>query len=493
MTHPTPTAATLVEHVGFVHALARAALHGDPESEDVAQEVLAAALRGPLRTPEHQRSWLARAINHRVLDLLRGRARRRVREHRAARAEAEPSTLDLVARAETGRHLVAAVLALEEPLRAALLLRFYENLPPRSIAARLGIPVETVRTRVKRGIALLRAHLAQGDAAGGRSWIAALVPLSGGRPRVSPSLLFSGGLVMKQATAVLTVLLLGLGGYGAVRLSELTREVEELRQHQAVEAAPPPPAADAASLRAAETPGPTLEVSPLPADGVRLDRLERALDGLLMRLKQREEAWVELERLVEEVAQARRSANEAAATATARNVISATAQVQASARVDEDRDGTGEFAGYLEMSGASAGRMARTLVPPVLASAFRTLTANGEVLRAGYLYRIYLPDARGFGVGEPATGFAPGQVDPNLAENTWCLYAWPEQYGRTGTRTFFTNQGGDVLATDAPAYSGSGHGPTPDAAFLPAHRGTIMGAAAISAQGNDGNPWKQVN
>jgi hypothetical protein len=137
--------------------------------------------------------------------------------------------------------------------------------------------------------------------------------------------------------------------------------------------------------------------------------------------------------------------------------------------------------------------MARTRVPPVLASAFRTLTANGEVLRAGYLYRIYLPDARGAGVGEPATGFAPGQVSPDLAETTWCMYAWPEQYGKTATRTFFTNQGGDVLATDAPAYSGSGHGPAHDAAFLPAHRGTITGAVAIGTAGSDGNAWKQVN
>ncbi len=71
------------------------------------------------------------------------------------------------------------------------------------------------------------------------------------------------------------------------------------------------------------------------------------------------------------------------------------------------------------------------------------------------------------------------------------MYAWPLAYGKTGKRTFFTNQGGDVLATDAPAYSGSGAGPAFDAAFK--ERGRITAATAIGVVGSDGNEWKQVN
>ena len=126
----------------------------------------------------------------------------------------------------------------------------------------------------------------------------------------------------------------------------------------------------------------------------------------------------------------------------------------------------------------------------MLASAFRTLTTGGEVVRGGYVYRLYLPDSRGAGVGEPQGGFTRGTVDPALSETTWCMYAWPVSYGKTGTRTFFTNQGGDVMATDSPSYSGPGAGPAPDAAFV--DRGTITARVAFGT-GSDGNAWKQVN
>jgi hypothetical protein len=193
----------------------------------------------------------------------------------------------------------------------------------------------------------------------------------------------------------------------------------------------------------------------------------------------------------EDLARARVSANETAAVATSRNAISAQAQFQASARCDVDHDGTGEYGGFLEMSGEIAGRMASPLNPPVLSRAFRTMTANGEVVRNGYVYRVFLPSSRGAGIGEPPSGFAPGLVDSDLSETTWCMYAWPEEYGRTGTRTFFTNQGGDVLATEFSGYSGTGAGPAADAAFKNA--GSITGAVAIGGTASDGHVWKQVN
>ncbi len=48
-----------------------------------------------------------------------------------------------------------------------------------------------------------------------------------------------------------------------------------------------------------------------------------------------------------------------------------------------------------------------------------------------------------------------------------------------------------MLATDAPAYSGTGAGPSSDAAFK--ERGRITGAVAYETIGTDGNEWKQVN
>ena len=52
---------------------------------------------------------------------------------------------------------------------------------------------------------------------------------------------------------------------------------------------------------------------------------------------------------------ARLSANETAAIATLRNIISAQAQFQQGAKADTDADGTGEYGGFVEMS-AGAGK-----------------------------------------------------------------------------------------------------------------------------------------
>ena len=188
---------------------------------------------------------------------------------------------------------------------------------------------------------------------------------------------------------------------------------------------------------------------------------------------------------------ARLSANETAAIATLRNIISAQAQFQQSGKADTDNDGTGEYGGFVELSGGGVGRMAGVLVPPVLSGAFRILNGNGEVSRSGYFFVIFLPDAAGDGVAEPAaTGFIVGLCDPDLAETTWCVYAWPVNYNQSGNRTFFTNQGGDVITTEAAAYSGTAGGPAADAAFQVAG---ITGSVAIGVAGTDGNIWKQVN
>ena len=188
---------------------------------------------------------------------------------------------------------------------------------------------------------------------------------------------------------------------------------------------------------------------------------------------------------------ARLSANETAGIATLRNIISAQAQFQQGAKADTDADGTGEYGGFVELSGGGAGRMAAVLNPPVLSGAFRVLNANGQVSRSGYFFRIYLPDAAGAGIGEPQAGYTAALVNSDLSETTWCSYAHPVNFSQSGNRTFFTNQGGDLVATEKSTYSGTGAGPAADAAFKVA--GSITGAVAIGVAGSDGNVWKQVN
>ena len=59
----------------------------------------------------------------------------------------------------------AAVATLPPDYRAVVHLRFFEDRLPVAIADELGVPVETVRTRLKRAVERLRAALLPGRAA----------------------------------------------------------------------------------------------------------------------------------------------------------------------------------------------------------------------------------------------------------------------------------------------------------------------------------------
>src|SRR5262249_56992245 len=67
---------------------------------------------------------------------------------------------------------------LDEPFRTAVLLRFFEGLPPADVAVRTGVPLETARSRLRRALELLRSAL-DADAHGDRrAWLVALAPLA---------------------------------------------------------------------------------------------------------------------------------------------------------------------------------------------------------------------------------------------------------------------------------------------------------------------------
>jgi hypothetical protein len=188
----------------------------------------------------------------------------------------------------------------------------------------------------------------------------------------------------------------------------------------------------------------------------------------------------------------RRASQELTAIATLRNVMSAQAQFQATARADENRNGVGEYGSFAELSGAAGVRDGTPLNPPVLSSAFR-LVSKGRAERSGYRYRIYLPGAGGLPVTErDKGGIGAGEVNADLAERTWCVYAWPvEGQGRT----FFANQAGDVLATSEGGYVGDRE-PEPYAAFRDASG--LLAPTALAAEGErhvgaDRCEWKQAN
>jgi len=103
-------------------------------------------------------------------------------------------------------------------------------------------------------------------------------------------------------------------------------------------------------------------------------------------------------------------------------------------------------------------------VPPVLSNAFSRVRGSC-VLRGGYLFQVYLPGKTGWVTEAPTGGACGVEVDATRAGSEWCAVAWPWQSGVTGTRAFWINSNGDILATAAgDAFSGRAKRPGPDSA-----------------------------
>jgi len=194
---------------------------------------------------------------------------------------------------------------------------------------------------------------------------------------------------------------------------------------------------------------------------------------------------------------ARLNSNETAAIATLRNIISAQSQFQSTARADANNNGVGEYGSFGELSGGIGVRGGATLNPPVLSTAFRSVSSGGafgEVSRSGYIFRMYLPGANGVGVAEAAGGGAGAALDADISETTWCCYAIPANYGNTGNRSFFVNQGGDIVATEDADYSGPLDADVTAGSAFSDNGGaatSITGSVATGTTGRDGNFWKQ--
>src|SRR5262245_22725356 len=147
---------TLLEHADYVRALARQLVFDEELAQDVEQQTWLAALEHAPRDPRSPRAWLASIARNFAFRAWRGQARRTHREHAASKPESAVTTpADILERESVRRALIEAVLALDEPYRTALILRYFDELEPREIAHRLGVPFDTVRTRIKRGVELL--------------------------------------------------------------------------------------------------------------------------------------------------------------------------------------------------------------------------------------------------------------------------------------------------------------------------------------------------
>ncbi|MGZ5236394.1 MAG: RNA polymerase sigma factor [Caldimonas sp.] len=164
------------QHNTALFRAARAIVRDDADAEDVLQESYIAAFRHlrDFRGDARLATWLTRIVINQALSRLRARRRDNVvellddRDQGAAAPKEDAVNEEQAESPETGairaqlRHLLERKID-ELPLafRTTFILREVEEMPIDEVAECLAIPAATVRTRVFRARALLRASLAE--------------------------------------------------------------------------------------------------------------------------------------------------------------------------------------------------------------------------------------------------------------------------------------------------------------------------------------------
>jgi RNA polymerase sigma-70 factor (ECF subfamily) len=154
----------VMARVGESYRLARAILLDDGEAEDAVQEAGLTAWRKQrsLRDPASFGAWFDRILVNQCRDQLR-------RRKRSVQIAAPPVGHEPIAdQPETGTdpELDRALAALDLDHRIVVVMRYWQDRTVDDIAARVGIPSGTVKSRLHHAMQQLRASL---EASHGRS------------------------------------------------------------------------------------------------------------------------------------------------------------------------------------------------------------------------------------------------------------------------------------------------------------------------------------
>lgn len=154
------------DHGRFMYTVAYRLAGNDEDAQDVVQESLIRVKRGLERyQPGSLEGWLARIVTNVFLDEVRRRRRRPT--------DALPDDPERVLPTSPGADEVstqlsddiqAALAALPEEFRVPVVLCDVADQSYEQIAASLGVPVGTVRSRLHRGRRMLRTMLSEGAA-----------------------------------------------------------------------------------------------------------------------------------------------------------------------------------------------------------------------------------------------------------------------------------------------------------------------------------------
>ncbi|MFN0207479.1 MAG: sigma-70 family RNA polymerase sigma factor [Planctomycetota bacterium] len=196
-TDPMATNETLASYDRFIRSIARSLITDAHAVDDVVQQTYVAALQKPPDATNRFRAWIATVARNFARAANRKQQLHDRHERKSAKSELLPSAAEMAQIEETRHRLAQALIQLPETYRSVLWFRYYDNLPPRAIAKKLDISVETVRTRLKRGIMILRQQLDR-EYGSRREWSLAVVPLA-----TSGMLSSGGGSILTNASILM--------------------------------------------------------------------------------------------------------------------------------------------------------------------------------------------------------------------------------------------------------------------------------------------------
>lgn len=165
----------LLAHEEWVRRLARHLVLDQDRAQDVAQQTWLEAMRRPPVHEKNLKSWLSAVARNAARKIVRSERARSAREARvSSRDEHEHEFTDSEPDA-VRKEISALVASTKEPYRTVLRLRFYEELSPTEIAARLKVPLHTVYSRLDRALGRIESRLTArfGDR---KTWQLALLP-----------------------------------------------------------------------------------------------------------------------------------------------------------------------------------------------------------------------------------------------------------------------------------------------------------------------------
>ena len=147
-------------HQRLVFGIACRMLDDRAAAEDLAQDVFVQLHRhlATIESDAHLGSWLRRVVTHRAIDAVRERKRRPVTPIDAV---AEPTSAPAVQDPLLVQSLRQQVASLPAAARAVVVLRYQRELGPVEIAETLDMPLNTVKSHLKRSLAVLRARCAR--------------------------------------------------------------------------------------------------------------------------------------------------------------------------------------------------------------------------------------------------------------------------------------------------------------------------------------------